>query len=32
MELESTDDDDRGIISTKEEMLKSLKSRFEHAY
>ena len=30
MELDSTGDDDRGIISTKEEMLKSLKSPFEH--
>ena len=32
IELGSTDDDDRGIISTKEEMLKSLKSRFERVY
>ena len=32
MELGSTDVDDRGIISTKEEMLKSLKSQFEHVY
>ena len=32
MELGSTGDDDRGIISTKEEMLKSLKSHFEHVY
>ena len=32
MELGSIGDDDRGIISTKEEMLKSLNSRFEHVY
>ena len=32
MEMGSTGDDDRGIISTKEVMLKSLKSRFEHVY
>ena len=30
MEMGSTGDDDRGIISTKEVMLKSLKSCFEH--
>ena len=32
MEMGSTGDDDRGIISNKEVMLKSLKSRFEHVY
>ena len=32
MELGSTDVDDRGIISTEEEILKSLKSQFEHVY
>ena len=32
MELGSVGGDDRGIISTKEEMLKSLKSHFEHVY
>ena len=32
MELGSTDDNHRGIISTKEEMLKSLKSWFEHVH
>ena len=32
MELGSTGDDDGGIISTEEEMLKSLKSHFEHVY